>query len=151
MPVRIGILFVTTLLVIVFNQLPQPWRDPLLSTQATVAVLGFGLFVCGMALAIYARIFLGSEWGMPMTERPVQKLVTTGPYRYIRHPIYSGFLLMALGSAIDVNAYWLLISIAAACYFAVSAVVEENTFAKQHPTQYSRYKSKTKMFIPFIL
>jgi len=45
---------------------------------------------------------------MPMTERTEPELVTSGPYRFVRHPIYSGLLLAVLGTALAISLYWLI-------------------------------------------
>jgi protein-S-isoprenylcysteine O-methyltransferase Ste14 len=47
------------------------------------------VFVSGIALAIWSRVQLGRNWGMPMTQKAETELVTSGPYRFVRHPIYS--------------------------------------------------------------
>jgi len=54
---------------------------------------GAGLILClaGFVLAVWARLHLGRNWGMPMTFKEGHDLVTGGPYRYIRHPIYTPF------------------------------------------------------------
>jgi protein-S-isoprenylcysteine O-methyltransferase Ste14 len=113
--------------------------------------VGFIGFLLGLGLAVWARVYLGRNWGMPMTQKQDPELVTTGPYRYIRHPIYSGMLLMTLGSALDVNAYWLLGFVVAAVFFIYSALAEERNMTKQFPKTYPTYKSQTKMLVPFIL
>jgi protein-S-isoprenylcysteine O-methyltransferase Ste14 len=41
------------------------------------------LFACGIALAVWARLHLGRNWGMPMTQRAEPELVTSGPYRFV--------------------------------------------------------------------
>ena len=64
-------------------------------------------FVLGLALAVWARVYLGRNWGMPMSRRADPELVTTGPYRRVRHPIYSGLILAMAGTAIAVSLYWL--------------------------------------------
>jgi protein-S-isoprenylcysteine O-methyltransferase Ste14 len=87
---------------------------------------------------------------MPMTQKVDPELVTSGPYKYIRHPIYSGILLAAIGSVLGSGEYWLLFIIFAGPYFIYSATVEEKLMAKQFPAVYPSYKSKTKMLIPFV-
>src|SRR5215472_4333152 len=54
-------------------------------------LLGTGLviFILGLALAVWARVYLGRNWGMPMSQKADPELVTTGPYARVRHPIYS--------------------------------------------------------------
>lgn len=75
----------------------------------------------------------------------------SGPYHYIRHPIYSGFLLAIIGTAVATSIYWLLIAVIAGIYFIYSAVVEERLMMTQFPKIYPDYKSKTKMLIPFLV
>jgi protein-S-isoprenylcysteine O-methyltransferase Ste14 len=48
--------------------------------------VGLAIFVLGLALAVWARVYLGRNWGMPMSQRADPELVTTGPYARIRHP-----------------------------------------------------------------
>jgi protein-S-isoprenylcysteine O-methyltransferase Ste14 len=64
--------------------------------------------------------------------------------------IYSGILLMSLGSFFDVNYYWLLVFMVAAVYFVFSAAVEERYMGKQFPDAYPKYKKHTKMLVPFV-
>jgi len=114
-------------------------------------IVGLILFACGLALAIWARIYLGRNWGMPMTQRAEPELVTSGPYRYVRHPIYSGLLLALLGTALATNLYFLIALVLVGFYFVYSATVEERTMTGSFPADYPSYKEHTKMLIPFVL
>lgn len=114
-------------------------------------IVGFILFILGLLLAIWARLYLGKNWGMPMTKKQQPELVTTGPYSIIRHPIYSGILLAIIGTAIAISFYWLLIVAVSGTYFIYSATVEERNMTKEFPKVYPGYKAKTKMLIPFVL
>jgi protein-S-isoprenylcysteine O-methyltransferase Ste14 len=116
-------------------------------------LLGIGLtiFVLGLAIAVWARVYLGRNWGMPMTQRADPELVTTGPYRRVRHPIYSGIILAMVGTAVAVSAYWLVAVAVLGAYFLFSAVMEERTMAKLFPVAYPPYKHATKMLIPYVL
>lgn len=113
--------------------------------------LGAILFVAGLSLAVWARIHLGRNWGMPMTRKQEPELVTSGPYRLVRHPIYTGILLAMLGTALAVNVYWLLIFGVMGAYFIYSATVEERLLIASFPADYPGYRAKTKMLIPFVL
>lgn len=113
--------------------------------------LGLVLVVAGLLLAVWARIDLGANWGMPMSERVDPELVTTGPYRYVRHPIYSGALLALIGTALASNLEWLIPVAAAAVYFVVSATVEERRMSDRFPDAYPAYRRSTKMLIPWVL
>jgi protein-S-isoprenylcysteine O-methyltransferase Ste14 len=113
--------------------------------------VGFILFLSGLGLAVWARIYLGRNWGMPMTQKDEPELVTSGPYRVVRHPIYSGILLAVLGTSLATDLYWLVAFAVMAAYFVYSAKVEERLLTTSFPTTYPSYRTKTKMLIPFLL
>jgi len=112
--------------------------------------IGLALFVLGLALAVWARVYLGRNWGMPMSQKADPELVTTGPYRSIRHPIYSGIIVAMIGTTIAVSLYWLLAVVMLGAYFIYSAIAEERFMADRFPDSYPQYKRSTKMLIPFI-
>jgi protein-S-isoprenylcysteine O-methyltransferase Ste14 len=113
--------------------------------------IGALLFACGIALAVWARLNLGRNWGMPMTQRAEPELVTSGPYRFVRHPIYSGLLTALLGTALVTNLLGLIVVAAMVAYFYYSGTVEERNLAATFPEAYPEYRSRTKMLIPFLL
>lgn len=117
----------------------------------TGAVPALGCVVCatGIAFAIWARLSLGDNWGMPMTMREHPELVTRGPYTLVRHPIYTGMTLAMIGSALVVPPYWALV-IAFCIYFAYGARREEKDMLAQFPEQYAAYRKRTQMFVPFV-
>ena len=145
--VRVGIVLVVLLLI----------RLGVLTGHAAATgnpwLLGIGLaiFLLGLALAVWARVYLGRNWGMPMSQRADPELVTTGPYGRVRHPIYSGIILAMVGTAIAVSPYWLIAAAILGAYFLLSAVIEERTMANLFPAAYPPYKRATKMLIPYVL
>ena len=116
-----------------------------------LAAIGTLLFVCGIGLAVWARLHLGRNWGMPMTQRAEPELVTSGPYRFVRHPIYSGLLLAMLGTALVNNLIGLIVVAVLIAYFYYCGTVEERNLTTTFPTTYPEYKARTKMLIPFLL
>jgi protein-S-isoprenylcysteine O-methyltransferase Ste14 len=116
-----------------------------------LATIGAVVFACGIALAVWARLHLGRNWGMPMTQRAEPELVTSGPYRFVRHPIYSGLLLAILGTALVDNLLGLIVVAVLVGYFYYCGTVEERNLTAAFPTAYPEYKSGTKMLIPFLL
>jgi protein-S-isoprenylcysteine O-methyltransferase Ste14 len=112
--------------------------------------IGLTVFLLGLALAVWARVYIGRNWGMPMTQKADPELVTTGPYSSIRHPIYSGIILAMAGTTIAVSLYWLVAVVLLGAYFIYSAIVEERLMARLFPDSYPEYKRSTKMLIPFI-
>ena len=113
--------------------------------------IGLALFVLGLALAVWARIYIGRNWGMPMSEKADPELVTTGPYSAIRHPIYSGIILAMIGTTLAVSLYWLIAVVLVGAYFLYSATMEERYLTEVFPDAYPRYQQSTKMLIPFVL
>jgi protein-S-isoprenylcysteine O-methyltransferase Ste14 len=118
----------------------NPWREG----------IGLAIFLLGLGLAVWARLYLGRNWGMPMSRKDDPELVTSGPYRTVRHPIYSGILLGAVGTAVAVSLYVLVLAAVMGAYFVYSAVMEERWMAERFPDTYPAYKRSTKMLIPFI-
>jgi protein-S-isoprenylcysteine O-methyltransferase Ste14 len=116
-----------------------------------LGAVGAVVFACGIALAIWARVHLGRNWGMPMTQKAEPELVTSGPYRYVRHPIYSGLLAAVLGTALATNLIGLIIVAILGAYFYYSASVEEKNLIAAFPTAYPAYRKSTKMLVPFVL
>jgi protein-S-isoprenylcysteine O-methyltransferase Ste14 len=116
-----------------------------------LGAVGAVVFACGIALAIWARINLGRNWGMPMTQKAEPELVTSGPYRFVRHPIYSGLLIGLLGTALVTNLVGLILVAIMGGYFYYCASVEEKNLAATFPTAYPSYRTRTKMLIPFVL
>jgi protein-S-isoprenylcysteine O-methyltransferase Ste14 len=127
-------------------------RDGSLAVHSVIlAAIGALLFACGIALAVWARLHLGRNWGMPMSERAEPELVTSGPYRFVRHPIYSGLLTALLGTALVNNLLGLIVVAVLAAYFYYCGIVEERNLAATFPEAYPEYRSKTKMLIPLLL
>ncbi|GAB2744656.1 methyltransferase family protein [Kitasatospora kifunensis] len=144
--IRVVILVVALLLL-----RARAFRDLGLNRNPWLEGIGLALFVLGLALAVWARVHLGRNWGMPMTHKADPELVTTGPYRTVRHPIYSGILLAVIGTGVAVSVYWLVLAVLLGGYFVYSAVMEERYLAERFPDTYPEYKRSTKMLIPFVL
>jgi protein-S-isoprenylcysteine O-methyltransferase Ste14 len=115
-----------------------------------LAVAGLVLWAAGLGLAVWARLYIGRNWGMPMTKREQPDLVTTGPYRFIRHPIYSGIILGAVGTALATTLFGLIAVAVIAGFFVFSASREERFLAAEFPDAYPPYKARTKMLVPFV-
>ena len=126
-------------------------RHYLVNVNPIAGFSGAALCSCGVILAVWARVCLGGNWGMPMAEKADPELVMRGPYAYIRHPIYAGVILAILGSAIGQTVLWVIPLFIVGPYFVYSARREERLMAERFPLQYPGYRKRTKMLIPFIL
>jgi protein-S-isoprenylcysteine O-methyltransferase Ste14 len=144
-----GVRVAAILLVLLLLRL-RVLRDHAVTTSPLLQGIGLAIFVFGLALAIWARIYIGRNWGAPMSRKTDPELVTTGPYRTIRHPIYTGIILGMVGTTIAISIYWLIAVAIVGTYFIYSAVVEERNMTELFPRTYPEYKRSTKMLIPFI-
>jgi protein-S-isoprenylcysteine O-methyltransferase Ste14 len=120
----------------------------------TVWVEGFGmvLVLLGSALFVWARRALGVNYSGHVSVKRGQELVQSGPYRIIRHPAYTGYLLMALGIAIG---YSSIAGLAAILVFLLPSLlyrvkVEEKFLSEHFGESYRRYAGRTKRLIPGI-
>ena len=103
----------------------------------------------GLAFAVWARRHIGRNWGQPMTFKEGHELVKTGPYRFVRHPIYAGILFAMLASAL-VSPFFFIPFIFLAFYFVHSARTEQRIMLEHFSDQYRAYMKQTKVLIPFI-
>jgi protein-S-isoprenylcysteine O-methyltransferase Ste14 len=124
---------------------------PISESPARLQIAGMVIFVVGLALAIVGRLQLGKNW-LDLEDAQVlsgQWLVTGGVYAYIRHPIYSGDILLLIGLELALNS-WLVLAVSLPLLIVVKrAAAEEALLARAYPN-YDRYCQQTKRFIPFI-
>jgi protein-S-isoprenylcysteine O-methyltransferase Ste14 len=124
-------------------------RERLITFDPAVQWLGVVICACGLAFAIWARVYLGHNWGMPMSLKQDAELVTSGPYQYVRHPIYTGMILAMVGTTL-VIVWWIVPAVASLIYFAWAARTEEKIMRNEFPNQYPDYMKRSKMLVPFI-
>ncbi len=139
-------------LAIIIGKIPYLHRHFYEVTDA-VAAVGDVLVAAGVAIAIYARVTLGTNWSGTVTLKAGHTLITSGPYRFVRHPIYTG-LLVAVWGTVMVFApspagigYVLVVGIS----FAIKLRYEEELMMKQFPREYPGYRQRVKTaFVPLI-
>jgi protein-S-isoprenylcysteine O-methyltransferase Ste14 len=123
------------------------------SMALLLASLGSLLAVAGAALVLRARAELGSAWSfVPKADRETG-LVTTGPYHLLRHPIYLGLILLAVGEALAFSswpAFFIVLS-GMVPTFAWRACAEEKLLSRTFGERYEAYRQRTKMIIPHLL
>lgn len=122
--------------------------------DATWALVPAGLAVqVGSALlAVWARRHLGRNWSGAITAKVGHQLVRTGPYRLVRHPIYSGMLGMFLGAALvsgELHALVALFIISAAYWRKIR--LEESNLRNIFGAEYEEYRRKSWALIPMLL
>jgi protein-S-isoprenylcysteine O-methyltransferase Ste14 len=118
---------------------------------AVVTFIGTSLEIAGLALAVWGRRQLGANWSSAASVKEGHELVTSGPYRLVRHPIYAGFLWAMLGAALtEVGLLWIAALAILTPVFAYRMSVEEKLMAGEFPEQYPEFQRRTKRVIPFV-
>jgi len=116
---------------------------------AQMQILGVFLTAAGIFVAIWARYHLGANWSGTVTLKEGHELIRTGPYRSIRHPIYTGILLALLGTAIAIGEVRALIGVAVVWgSFYIKASREESFLAKEFGDGFAEHRRHTGMFLP---
>jgi protein-S-isoprenylcysteine O-methyltransferase len=113
-------------------------------------VVGTVLAVAGIAFAMWARLHLGSNWSGTPSIKEGHELVTSGPYRFVRHPIYTGIIVAALGSGFVVGAAWFVVFVVMGVNFLYRIPIEERYMMQLFPDQYPEYRKRTKALVPWV-
>ena len=111
--------------------------------------LGALMTAAGMAFLVWARQTLGGNWSQTVSAKEGHEFVTPGPYRFVRHPMYTGGLIACLGSAIVAGGAFIFLLVFLTPLFLWRVGAEDKLMAQQFPNEYPEYKQRTKALIPF--
>jgi protein-S-isoprenylcysteine O-methyltransferase Ste14 len=114
---------------------------------------GLGLAALGFALLQWAQNTLGKNWSDTPRMMKEQTLITSGPYQFIRHPIYTAFLLI-MGSTLLISANWLVgLSWIGMTILEIASRIgfEESLMLEYFGDQYRTYMKKTGRLLPLLL
>jgi protein-S-isoprenylcysteine O-methyltransferase Ste14 len=127
--------------------------DPIIFPKTlSVRVIADGLGVAGTAILLWARTILGGNWSSAVTLKEDHELIQGGPYAYVRHPIYSGMLLLALGTATHYATLGGFVLVAVCCVgFAMKMREEELLMVESFPERYPAYRARVKAIVPHVL
>ena len=130
---------------------PDWFNQPALTVTLPIALAGFALAVCGIGFSIWARLTLGENWSSSPTIKQDHALIVRGPYRAVRHPIYTGLLVALLGSALQhglVRSFLAVLVFGVGLWLKVS--VEEQFMVHRFGEQYLRYRKDVSALVPFL-
>lgn len=110
------------------------------------------LLVTGMAVRWYSVFYLGRHFTVNVAIIEGHELITSGPYRFVRHPSYTGLLLMFLALGIHSNQVAGLVALPVLALLAVMnrICVEEVALARAFKGEYDRYRERTKLLVPWL-
>ncbi len=127
-------------------------REQFVPHTTLVYSLGLATAVLGAALSILSRMLLGRNWSATVQVKQEHELVTIGPYRFVRHPIYTGLLLLFLGNAVMVGDWRGLLAVAIVFVsFWRKLRLEEVWLTGYFGEPYRLYQARTKALIPAVL
>ncbi len=124
---------------------------PIVPHTIPVGILADVIIAIGLSVAIWARIVLGGNWSSRVTLKEGHELIQRGPYRIIRHPIYSGLLLMVLGTVILAGRVVDFMALLLSFLGVWMKLRQEEKLLTEHLPGYAEYMTRTKALIPFVL
>ncbi|HXZ60001.1 MAG TPA: isoprenylcysteine carboxylmethyltransferase family protein [Steroidobacteraceae bacterium] len=111
---------------------------------------GLAVLVAGLGFSVWARVHLGRNWSGNVTVKEGHELICTGPYTYVRHPIYTGILTGVLGTAICSGTLRAVLGLAIIATALIVKLRAEEVFMRAtFPGQYQRYSAEVPALIPF--
>src|SRR5271165_460984 len=134
-------------------RVPLPWlNDRFAGFEPGLLWLGVAVTFAGVAFSIWARVRLGGNWSSSVTLKRGHELIVEGPYRWVRHPIYTGMLVGLIGSALALGEWRGLLAVAIATASLWRKLqLEETVMRGQFGDAYMRYAERVPALIPFVL
>jgi protein-S-isoprenylcysteine O-methyltransferase Ste14 len=149
LPYRIPLIIGAVTVVKIY--LPYPWNLPLTPYTILTPWIGAAVCVVGLGIALWSRWTLAGNWSSDVRLKQGHELVKTGPYRFVRHPIYTGILVMCFAPAIQFGRlhHWLgALIIGIGLWIKLK---QEEKVMLQHFPEYAEYRKRVKALVPFIL
>jgi protein-S-isoprenylcysteine O-methyltransferase Ste14 len=114
-----------------------------------IAWAGVGLTTVGLTIAIWARYCLGQYWSARVTLKEDHRLIRSGPYRSVRHPIYTGMLLGAVGRAFSIGEWRGVVAVVLILVaHSLKARREESLLSREFGEEYAAYRRETGFLFP---
>ncbi len=123
--------------------------DRIIPQNDAITIIGLLLTLGGLIFAVWARIALGANWSGTVTIKSGHNLIRRGPYRWIRHPIYTGILISFVGTILlqgEVRAFLGFVFVLLALYR--KAIREERFLSEEFGEGFAEHAKQTGMFLP---
>jgi protein-S-isoprenylcysteine O-methyltransferase Ste14 len=132
--------------------LGPPFNAHLMPHTETILCAAAILCLCGLGLCLWARAVLGRNWSGTVTLKENHELIVRGPYRLVRHPIYTGLVVMLTATWMEHSHIAGMIGLLLAFVsFWIKSNNEEDVMLAQFPHDYPAYRERVKRIIPFLL
>ncbi len=124
----------------------------LFSDAVSAFWIGAAITASGLLFSVWARLHIGANWSSAVTIKQDHELIASGPYSYVRHPIYTGILLGFVGSAIARDEWRGVLAVA----IALGALwrklsIEERWLSQEFGDAYADYRRRVAALIPYLL
>ena len=127
-------------------------RENFVEHTNLVGTIGLSISILGAIIACTSRYLLGNNWSLSVQKKENHQLIQTGMYKVVRHPIYTGLLLLFTGNAIIVGDYRAIIAVIIVFVsFWFKLKKEEQWLTETFGTEYIEYQKQTKALIPYLL
>lgn len=151
---QVGLVFIGIILIFnLWHAVARGWLAArVIPLDPWWVLAGAALTVLGILFAVWARITLGRNWSGRVTIKQDHELILRGPYTLVRHPIYTGFLLGLLGTALVFGFARCFVGVLI-CGIALwfKSQTEEHFMLEQFGERYALYRQKTRALVPFVL
>jgi protein-S-isoprenylcysteine O-methyltransferase Ste14 len=150
---RYWVLFVIACFLLIYGcGLPYPLNVDFVPRATPIAYSAALFCIAGLAFALWARATLGGNWSGVVTLKEGHELVQRGPYRFVRHPIYTGVLIMSFATALVQSRLAGFVGVLLMfASFWIKLDIEERLMLQQFPQRYAAYRQRVKRIIPFVL
>jgi protein-S-isoprenylcysteine O-methyltransferase Ste14 len=120
---------------------------------SALGIIADAITIVGLVIALWARRVLGANWSANVVLKERHELIEAGPYRFVRHPIYSGVLLMLCGTMLAWGRVVGLVAFAAILAgLSVKASLEERLLMRHFPDAYTGYRRRVRAaLVPFLI
>ncbi|MFI5013400.1 MAG: methyltransferase family protein [Hyphomicrobiales bacterium] len=149
---HVGPLLICAVLFVAPRILPAALDRRFLPSAFLLSWIGSLMVAAGLAFAVWARRHLGRNWSGAVALKREHALIRSGPYRFVRHPIYAGLLLAILGSAVAFGEWRGLLGLAFAFIAIIHRVrAEDALMSETFGEEYRDYRRHTKALLPFLV
>lgn len=150
LPRRVVLMLGAVVFVTVIRRFPDSFWHHLEYWQPELALVGALLAVVSTALLLWARWVLGTMWASVPTVQEHHELRTDGPYRLVRHPIYTGILGLVTGAMLASGfGVWIVVLAAAVPWLLWRVRAEDGLMAGRFGAEYEAYRARVPALIPW--